>query len=239
MNYQMNNQYQTTTAPQSLWKERVDTRSQFITKVYIHLFAAIMAFVGVETILFTTGLAEPIAKALLSISWFVPLGLFMVVSWIASRTAASAKSLPAQYLALAAYVVGEAIIFVPLLYIAAYYIEEPNVIANAAVVTMLGFGVLTLIVFITRKDFSFLRTVITWGGICALALIAVSIFTGMSLGPIFSIAMIALAGGAILYDTSNILHRYPDDRFVAASLQLFGSVALMFWYVLMLFMNRR
>jgi len=234
----MNNQYQTTTAPQSLWKEHVDTRSQFITKVYIHLFAAIMAFVGVETILFTAELAEPIAKALLSISWIVPLGLFMVISWIASRTAASANSLPAQYLALAAYVIGEAIIFVPLLVIAANQVD-PNIIANAAVVTMLGFGVLTLIVFITRKDFSFLRTVITWGGICALALIAVSIFTGMSLGPIFSIAMIALAGGAILYDTSNILHRYPDDRFVAASLQLFGSVALMFWYVLMLFMNRR
>ena len=50
--------------------------------------------------------------------------------------------------------------------------------------------------------------------------------------------MIALAGGWILYDTSNVMLHFPEDRYVGASLQLFASVALMFWYVLMLFMSR-
>ncbi len=50
--------------------------------------------------------------------------------------------------------------------------------------------------------------------------------------------MIGLAGAAILYDTSKVLRDYPEDRYVAASLQLFASVALMFWYVLRLFMSR-
>ena len=49
-------------------------------------------------------------------------------------------------------------------------------------------------------------------------------------------AMVGLAGGAILYDTSNVLHHYPQDRYVGASLALFASVALMLWYVLRLFM---
>jgi FtsH-binding integral membrane protein len=52
------------------------------------------------------------------------------------------------------------------------------------------------------------------------------------------VAMIAFAGAAVLYDTSNILHHYPQDKYVAASLELFASIALMFWYVLQLFMNR-
>jgi len=47
-----------------------------------------------------------------------------------------------------------------------------------------------------------------------------------------------LAGAAILFDTSNILRTYPEDRYVSAALQLFASVALMFWYVLRLFMSR-
>jgi FtsH-binding integral membrane protein len=51
--------------------------------------------------------------------------------------------------------------------------------------------------------------------------------------------MVALAGGAILYDTSNVLHHYPEDRYVAAALELFASVALMLWYVLRLFLSRR
>jgi FtsH-binding integral membrane protein len=46
------------------------------------------------------------------------------------------------------------------------------------------------------------------------------------------------AGAAILYDTSNVLLRFPEDRYVAAALELFASVALMFWYVLRLFMSR-
>ena len=50
------------------------------------------------------------------------------------------------------------------------------------------------------------------------------------------LAMIGFACGYILYDTSNILHHYRTDQHVAASLALFASVALLFWYVLRLLM---
>jgi len=52
-------------------------------------------------------------------------------------------------------------------------------------------------------------------------------------------ATIVLAGGAILYDTSNVLHHYPEDRHVGAALQLFASVALLFWYILQFFLSSR
>jgi FtsH-binding integral membrane protein len=51
--------------------------------------------------------------------------------------------------------------------------------------------------------------------------------------------MVAFAGAAILYETSNILHHYRPNQHVAASLSLFASVALLFWYVLRIFMGSR
>jgi len=77
-----------------------------------------------------------------------------------------------------------------------------------------------------------------WGGVVALVAIAGGILFGFNLGTWFSVAMVAFAGAAILYDTSNVLHHYPEDRYVAGALQLFASVALMFWYVLRIFMSR-
>ena len=58
------------------------------------------------------------------------------------------------------------------------------------------------------------------------------------LGVWFSVAMIGFAGAAVLYDTSNIIHNFPEDRYVSAAMQLFASIALMFWYVLR-FMQQR
>jgi FtsH-binding integral membrane protein len=161
----------------------------------------------------------------------------MVVSWLASRVAHLSTSRPAQYAALLGFVVAESLIFVPLLYLAESV--APGAITSAAVVTFFGFAGLTVVVFLTRKDFSFLRGILCWGGISALVLIAAGVVFGFQLGTFFSVAMVVLAGGAILYDTSNVLHHYPEDRYVAAALQLFASVALMLWYVLRLFLSRR
>ncbi|NIW23720.1 MAG: permease, partial [Gammaproteobacteria bacterium] len=109
---------------------------------------------------------------------------------------------------------------------------------SAAGVTLLGTGGLTVVAFVTKKDFSFLRGILVWAGILALVAIVGSVLFGFHLGTWFSVAMIGFAGAAILYDTSNVMHHYPEDRYVAAALELFASIALMFWYVLQLFMSR-
>ena len=234
----MNETLEMAVSRRAVWYGGQEARSQFITRTYLHLFGAIAGFTLIETLIFASGAAESIAETLLGVpgGWLVVLGGFMVVSWLASRFVHQVDSLAGQYAALAVYVLAEALIFVPLLYIA-----EKNfsgVITSAAVVTLLGFATLTMVAFVTRKDFSFLRGLLVWGGVCALLLIVVSLLFGLTLGPIFSVAMIAFAGGAILYDTSNVLHHYPQDRYVGAALELFASVALLFWYVLRLFMSR-
>ena len=216
---------------------QTDARSQFITRTYTHLFGAIAAFTLIEVWLFNSGLAESIARAILGTSWLLALGAFIVVGWIASRMAHTATSLGAQYAALGAYVVAEAIIFVPLLYIANYY--APGAIQSAASVTLLGFAGLTAVAFVSRKDFSFLGSILKWVGFAALGLIIAGVVFGFNLGTYFTVGMIAFAGAAILYDTSNILHHYPEDRYVGASLELFASVALLFWYLLSFFISSR
>ena len=211
----------------------VNERAAFITRTYMHLFGAIIAFTLIEVYLFSSGLAEMIAGTLLSVNWLIVLGGFIAVSWLGSHIAMRATSSASQYGALAAFVMAYAILFtVPLWYAQSI---DPDIISTAAIVTLIGFGALTGLVFTTRKDFSFLGSVLKWAFIAVFGLIIAAVLFNFSLGQLFTIGMIALAGGAILYDTSNVLHHYPTDKHVAASLSLFASVALMFWYVLQLF----
>ena len=212
----------------------VEVRAQFITRTYVHLLGAILGFVALEYVFFTTGMAQAIFGLLTSVSWLIVLGAFMVASWLASRMAESVESQAMQYVGLALLVTANAVIFVLPLAIA--QANFPGVIQSAALVTLVAFSGLTWFVFTTRKDFSFMGSVLAWIGIGALVLIAAGLIFGFELGVFFSVGMVIFAGAAILYDTSNVLHHYPEDRYVAASLQLFASVALMFWYVLRLFM---
>ncbi len=216
-----------------------DERADFITKTYLHLAGAVAAFVGLEAVLLSLPGIENVVGLMLGTrySWLVVLGLFMVVSWVANSWATSAVSPRTQYLGLGLYVVAQAVIFVPILFIARAL--GPEIIPAAAVSTLVLFGLMTVVVFVTRTDFSFLRSVLLFGGLAAMGLIAAAIVFGFALGQIFTVAMIALACGYILYDTSNVLHHYRIGQHVAASLALFASVALLFWYVLRLFMASR
>ncbi|HYO97585.1 MAG TPA: Bax inhibitor-1 family protein [Polyangiaceae bacterium] len=226
------------TSSQGAWSgAKVDPRAAFITRTYNHLFGAVVLFTLIELALFQSGAAATIAGAMAGTSWLLVLGGFMLVSWLASRVASGSASMPAQYAALGGFVLAQAIIFVPLLFMANTY--APGTIQSAGMVTVVGFAGLTAVVFTTRKDFSFLGGLLRWGGIVALVMIAAGVLFGFQLGTFFSVAMVGFAGAAILFDTSNVLHHFPEDRYVAAALQLFSSVALMFWYVLRLFVGSR
>lgn len=211
-------------------------RSAFIVRTYMNLAGAIFGLVVLEVILFHIPGIENLVKMMFSsqISWLVVLGLFMGVSWIANSWALTAVDPKIQYLGLGLYVAAEAVILLPLLYIA--YGIDPNIIFTAAGATLALFGVLTGVVFATRQDFSFLRSVLMFGGIAAMGFILVSMLFGFSLGPIFTYAMVVFACAYILYDTSNVMHHYHISQHAAAALALFASIALLFWYILQIFL---
>src|SRR5450432_2368884 len=144
----------------------VDSRAAFISRTYTHVVGGILGFILIELALFESGLAYQIASFMLGFNWFLILGAFMLTGWLASRTAQTSSSIGMQYFAYAAYVVAEALIFVPLLYIADA--KAPGVIDSATLVTALGAGGLMVVAHRTRKDFSFLRAILMWGGVVAL-----------------------------------------------------------------------
>ncbi|MEM1063363.1 MAG: Bax inhibitor-1 family protein, partial [Planctomycetota bacterium] len=180
---------------------------------------------------------DPVRETLLSViggNWWIAFIAFMGVSWLARSWAESDASATTQYLGLGLYIVAEALIFVPLLAIASMF--HPDAIPQAGLATAAIFAGLTASVFVTKADFSWMRTGLWIASMAALALMIAGPLFGFSLGLFFTVGMVALMCCYILYDTSNVLHHYRTDQHVAASLALFASLATLFWYVLQLFM---
>jgi FtsH-binding integral membrane protein len=211
-----------------------DARATFIRRTYGHLAVALLAFAGLESILVHSFPPEAVLGLFLGgrFSLLIVMLAFMGVAYLADYWARSGATPAMQYLGLALYVVAQSVIFLPLLVMAAYYSNDPTLIPKAGIMTLMLFGGLTFAVFVTRSDFSFLRTFLSIAAFASLGIIVISIFMGTGLGLWFSAAMIVLASGFILYDTSNVLYHYRTDQHVAAALALFASVALLFWYVL-------
>ncbi|GAA5129612.1 US12 family protein [Luteolibacter yonseiensis] len=232
---QYNNPYVVGTVSESPESER----AAFIRKTYWHLAGAIGLFAGLETLLISSGLGIPALGLLASTkySWLMVMGAFMLVSWVAERWATNGSSQAMQYAGLALYTVAEAVIFLPILMMAVAMAGDMGLVLQAGLITVAMVIGISTVALTTKKDFSFLGGMLKIGGFVALGLIVASFFLPITLGFWFSAAMVIFASGAILYNTSNLLHRYEPGQHVAASLSLFASVALLFWYLLRLLMS--
>lgn len=180
--------------------------------------------------------------ALSGYHWLLVIAMFMGVGMIAERLANSETSRALQYLGLTISVVAYGFLFQPLLW---YVFAKLGVssgtglITQAAVITLAIFVGLTLTVFLTKKDFSFLRGALMIGSFAAIGVIITSILFGFSLGGLFAGAMILLMAGYVLYQTSLVMSHFPPTAHVAAALMLFSTVATLFWYVIRLLMSLR
>ena len=216
-------------------------RAAFVRRVYMHLAGAVLALIGIEAVLLNTVDPKTIINLMFGSNWsyLVVMLLFMGAGVVARMWAQSRSSVGLQYLGLGLYVGVWAIMFLPLILIANAY--QPNVIPQAGIMTGAVFGGLTLAVFITRKDYSFLGPVLSMGFLIAFGVIIAGMIFGFSLGLFFCFAMVALIAGSILYNTSNVMLHYPTDMHVAAALELFADVAILFWYIVNILMslNRR
>ena len=230
--------------PGAVWGAGESTRGAFLMKTYGLLLASVFAFLFFETLWFVTPVASTVLSLIGSAGRFgwlaVMLGL-MAVHWGAQTVAATSQSRSVQLAALGGFVLAESLVFIPLIAIAVTLMAEGDtwILPKALFFTVSLFGILTAIVFVSRKDFSFLRSALIFGSIAAVIFGVVSIFAGFSVGTLFFWAMLVLAGGYILYDTSNILHRYSEEHYVLAALQLFSSFTTLLWYVLRLLSRRR
>jgi FtsH-binding integral membrane protein len=216
-------------------------RAAFIRRTYGHVAGAILAFAALEMVLLQLPGIENVVRGMVynGVVWLVILFAFMGVSYLAQVWARSETSRGLQYAGLALYVVAEAVIFLPLLYMATYVVPEgKTLIPTAGVMTLAMFGGLTVAVFTTRRDFSFLGPIISIASFLALGLIvAFCFFGGPTFGLLISFFMVALMSASILYQTSNVLYHYRTDQHVAAALGLFAAIAVLFYYILLILLQ--
>jgi FtsH-binding integral membrane protein len=220
-----------------------NARLAFIRRTYLHLAVSVAALVGVEATLLASGAGLDVLQAMYGnkLSLLLVLGLFIGGGFLARYMARADSGVAIKYLGLALYVAIWAVVLLPILFVAT---NSPNfggmaIVNQAAVLTLVVFGGLTLTVFVTKADFSGLGPYLFAAGWALFAVILAGILFGFGLGLWISFACIALAAGYILYDTSNILHHYRTDEHVAASLELFADVALLFYHILRVLMFSR
>ena len=211
-------------------------RAAFIKRCYLHLGGAIAAYAVVVTLFLQTGIASAFMGFLSGSPWMwlLVMGAYMGISVLADNWARSGVSRERQYMGLGLYIVAFA--FLSTLPIYRALMMDGSILMHAALITAALVGGLTFTAFSTKINFSFMGRFLMIGGFIALGIIVAAILFGFSLGLWFSGAMILFAAASVLYSTSNIIHEYHTDQHVAASLSLFSSVGLLFWYVIQFLM---
>lgn len=216
-------------------------RAQFYKKTYATLSMGVLAFIVLETIMQKTPFIINGMLSLLGMgnfSWLIVIGAFMGITWYAQKLADNTANKTQQYAGFFLYTFAEALIFVPIIYVAMQMAPGGDLLMQAGVMTLALFGGLTGVVFSTNADFSFMRSILSIGFFLALGTIICGMIFGFNLGLWFSLAMVALASGAILYSTWQIKNEYAANQYVPAALSLFASLMLLFWYILRIVMNR-
>jgi FtsH-binding integral membrane protein len=211
-----------------------NARAAFIRRTYGHLAGAILAFIGLETLLLNLPNVHQLVGGMVSnrITWLFIIGAYMLVSWLAETWARSSTSPAMQYFGLGLYVTAVAVIFLPLLYVAAFLVKDQTLIPIAGILTLSIFAGLTVAVFVTQKDFSFLGPIVSIGCFLVLGVIIAGLLFKFEFPLFVAFVMVGLMSAAILYQTSNVLHHYRTDMHVAAALALFAAVATLFYYIL-------
>jgi FtsH-binding integral membrane protein len=213
-------------------------KATFYKNTYLHVAFSLLTFIMVEGFLLRLVPQDFILGMMGSRGlWLFIIGGFWLLSSVATKFSLSASK-NMQYTGLGIYILIEAIIFLPIIYLAMFS-TGGAVLMQATIITLSLFAGLTAVAFLSKKDFSFLRTGIMIGGFVALGLIIAGAIFGFDMGLWFSAGMIVLAGASILYQTSNIINKYNSNQYVGASLELFASIMLLFWYVLRILMSRK
>ena len=223
-------------------------RAAFYRRTYAHVAGAFAAFGALLFFFFASGIADTVMMGLSSMlksmggfAWLIVMLAFWGGTYAAQSLAANRASRGAQYAGLGLYVVLEALIFIPLIWMVSLKTQgnPAQILLPACGVTAALVVGLSVAVFFTGVDFSFLRVAIVIGSICALGAVIVFSLMGINPGTWFALAMIVLMATVILYQTWMIKDSCETDQHVFAAFILFSAFVTLLWYVISFFLGRR
>lgn len=212
----------------------VSERMRFIRKVYGQFLGSLFVTAAVTGMVMTSAPAFDLAVRAWPVWMILYLGASFASGWVS-------KASPAVgYLVMGTLAVATGFFFGP---VVTYYARTagPNIVWQALILTGATFTGLTVYVFTTRKDFSWMGGALFLGLFLLIGIGIVSWFVPFSSGMAFGItvASVVLFCGFILYDTSNILHHYQTDQHVSATVAIYLDFVILFMNILRLLGNRR
>lgn len=197
-------------------------RQGFLRKVYSILTLQFLFTVGLCAV---AALVDPVQDFLVTNSWIV--WVFLALSLGTMIALSCIKTMPVQGILFVLFTAfyGSLIACV----VARYFASGlGKIVFQAAGYTAVIFIFLTLVVFCTKKDFSFLSKFLFVGLIAVIAASLVNFVFGVTTGSYSRVASFGIScvaaivfSGYILYDTSNILHRYGPDEWAQAAIALY------------------
>lgn len=110
---------------------------------------------------------------------------------------------------------------------------QAKLLALSFLLTLMTFTVLSIYVLFSKRDFKFLETLAFVGGCLFLCAVLYTIFVPLDMNwTAFHLFGIFVAVTYILYETSEIVRRYPTDAHVAAVAALYLDVFKLFINIL-------
>lgn len=218
----------------------VSQRVAFLRKTYLHLGGAVALWAAATALFMQSDLSLRYVMWVGqgTLNMLLVFGGFLAAGWAARAMAMNGSSRAIQYAGLGLEIAAFTLLTQPILWYALIISKSTadfhNLVLSAALLTGVIFTGLTATVFITKKDFSFLRGALMIGSFAVLGVMIASLIFGFHLGILFTGFVILLMAGYILYETSAIMRDFPPTYHVAAALMLFASVATLFIYVLRL-----
>jgi uncharacterized protein len=217
--------------------EQIISKLPFIKKIYSYLGLGLAIFTILSFIIALSGLGLVMLKLYTGgITSLLVIGIFVAFSWLSNNLMVN-QSKTIQLVGLGLYALVEAIIFSPLFYLVKNI--DINILYIAIAITASLFLALTTIVMRTKVNLSFIGTFLTIAGIGVVIAVLASIIFGFALGIWFTAITIILACGYILYDTSNIIHKYQEGQEIAAAGALLGSVLYLLYQVIQFILQSR
>jgi len=218
----------------------VSQRVAFLRRTYAHLGGAILIWAAATALFMKSDLSlrYVLWTGQGSMNMLLVFGGFIAAGWAARSMAMSGSSRLVQYLGLGLEIAAFTLLTQPILWYSLILSKSTadfhSLVMSAALLTGVIFAGLTATVFVTKKDFSFLRGALMIGTFAVIGVAIASWIFGFHLGIVYTGAVILLMAGYILWETSAIMRDFPPTFHVAAALMLFASVATLFIYVLRL-----
>lgn len=209
-----------------------EARLNFIRKTYCLFLAGILMSIVAGTVCLTVPPVFALAMGLLK----VPLLLLLLMVGLSFGAQAVSRVEGLNYAALFGFTGFIGFIFAPIL---ALYGRD--LVTQAGILTTLAFGGLTAYAFVSRKDFSYLGGMLFVGLIALIGggVLNLLLFHSLSLSYWMAWVTVVLFAGFVLYDTSQIIHRYDEKGYVSAALSLFLDFLNMFLAILRILGGRR